>query len=145
MSADLLYTYANNLALLAWILLAVVPRWKFTKWIVRSGIISLLFALMYLIIFLRNAGEFDFQAFNDLNGVMELFQSPTFVVMGWIHYLAFDLFVGLWEVSDAEKKGIPHLWVVPCLFFTLMLGPIGLLLYFLIRTIYQKNIRPGVV
>ncbi len=55
------------------------------------------------------------------------------MLAGWIHYLAFDLFVGSWEVSDARANGIHHLLVVPCLLATFMAGPIGLALYFAIK------------
>ena len=51
------------------------------------------------------------------------------MLVGWVHYLVFDLFVGAWIVRDARRRGIHHGLVLPCLFFTLMLGPIGLLLY----------------
>ena len=55
------------------------------------------------------------------------------LLAGWIHYLCFDLFIGSWEVRDSEQRGISHWLVLPCLFFTFMLGPVGLLLYFTIR------------
>ena len=51
------------------------------------------------------------------------------LLAGWIHYLAFDLLIGSWEVRDARELGIPHLFVVPCLFLTFMFGPAGWLLY----------------
>jgi hypothetical protein len=64
---------------------------------------------------------------------MTLFTSPSVVLVGWVHYLVFDLFVGAWEVRDAHRRSISHLFVVPCLVMTLMLGPIGLLAYLLLR------------
>ena len=56
------------------------------------------------------------------------------LLAGWVHYLVFDLFVGSWEVSDARRLGIPHLFVVPCLILTFLLGPCGLLLYLAVRS-----------
>jgi hypothetical protein len=53
--------------------------------------------------------------------------------VGWAHYLAFDLFVGSWEVRDSQRLKIPHWQVVPCLLFTLMVGPVGLVLYLTLR------------
>ena len=47
----------------------------------------------------------------------------------------FDLFIGSWEVRDAQAHGISHWLVIPCLFFTFMFGPVGLLLYFILRTV----------
>jgi hypothetical protein len=72
-------------------------------------------------------------SFSSLAGVTALFSKAGNVMMGWTHYLAFDLFIGSWEVEDAGKRGVPHWLVLPCLFFTLMLGPVGLLLYMLLR------------
>ena len=70
---------------------------------------------------------------------MVLFTDPYLVTVGWIHYLAFDLFVGCWEVNDSRKQGISHWFVIPCLLLTFLLGPTGLVLYFLIRTIKTRG------
>jgi ABA4-like protein len=56
------------------------------------------------------------------------------LLAGWTHYLAFDLFIGGWEVRDAQARGIPHLLVVPALVLTFLFGPAGLLLYLAIRS-----------
>ena len=66
---------------------------------------------------------------------MKLFRNEWLVLAGWIHYLAFDLFVGAWEVRDSQDRGISHFLVIPCLLLTFFLGPIGLLLYFTVRSI----------
>jgi hypothetical protein len=55
------------------------------------------------------------------------------LLAGWTHYLAFDLFIGGWEVRDAQRRGIPHLLIVPALVLTFLLGPAGLLFYLAIR------------
>src|SRR6266566_35749 len=73
-----------------------------------------------------------------------LFSNRWLVLAGWIHYLAFDLFVGSWEVRDARERGIPHLAVVPCLLLTFMFGPAGWLAYSGVRIAYQpRGARPG--
>jgi hypothetical protein len=61
--------------------------------------------------------------------VRALFENPWLLLAGWTHYLAFDLFIGGWEVRDAQRRGIPHLLVVPALVLTFLFGPAGLLLY----------------
>ena len=78
--------------------------------------------------------------FNSLAGVRGLFQSDRLLLAGWIHYLAFDLFIGSWEVRDARRLGIPHLLVVPCLLCTLMAGPVGLALYFAVRGAARRTV-----
>ena len=70
---------------------------------------------------------------SSLYGVMVAFSAPHIVAAGWIHFLIFDLFVGAWEARDAQRRGVPHLLLVPCLIVTLMIGPVGLLLYVLVR------------
>ena len=72
-------------------------------------------------------------SFFSLRGVIDLFKSPRAVLAGWIHYLAFDLMVGLYIVTDASRYGINHWLLVPVLFMTLMFGPAGLLLYVMLR------------
>jgi hypothetical protein len=71
--------------------------------------------------------------FGSLAQVQVLFNVDALLLAGWVHYLAFDLFVGIWEVSDSRKAGLPQLLVVPCLILTLMAGPAGLALYFLVK------------
>ncbi len=134
MTPDDLFLVFNNGILLGWLLLVFAPGWQWTQRIVHSFGIPLLVAAGYLFSILAGLGEADENAsFSSLSGVMLLFTSPWSALAGWLHYLVFDLFVGAWEVRDARRQGIPHAAVVVCLVFTLMLGPVGLGLYALIR------------
>lgn len=139
MNAENVFSIANMVALAGWILLAVAPGWKWTRKLVISGALSLLLSAVYLILivlfFGRSEGGFD-----SLPNVMLLFSNKYNVLAGWIHYLAFDLFVGSWEVKDAQSRGISHWYVVPCLFLTFMLGPIGFLAYHSIRLAVTKRV-----
>ena len=65
------------------------------------------------------------------------------LLAGWIHYLAFDLFVGSWEVSDSRAEGIHHLLVIPCLLLTFMAGPAGLAVYCLIKYGRRLVMKPA--
>jgi hypothetical protein len=60
--------------------------------------------------------------------------------MGWVHYLAFDLFVGSWQLRDAKRLDIAHVQLIPCLLLTLLLGPIGLVCYFALRWALRRHI-----
>ena len=71
--------------------------------------------------------------FSSLAGVRALFDNPWGLLAGWTHYLAFDLFIGGWEVRDAQRRGVPHLLIVPALALTFLFGPAGLLLYLATR------------
>ena len=104
---------------------------------VLSLVVVLLCAMYIYFLFLaRHFDKPDTRprgGFSSLSGVVSLFKSPRAVLAGWIHFLAFDLMVGLYIVTDAARLGITHWWLLPALFLTLMFGPAGLLLYLVIR------------
>lgn len=124
-----LFTIANAAALAGWILLWLAPRSRVTRRLVHSGVFSLLFAALYLVILGPRIELDGFRDFGSLEGVMRLFQQPWIALAGWVHYLAFDLWIGAWIGRDAEARQISRWLVLPCQVLTFMLGPIGLLLY----------------
>lgn len=132
MKAEQIFTIANSIALIGWLLIAILPRWKVTKAVVLSGGVPLLLAVGYTVLVILFFGNAE-GGFDSLPNVMKLFSNEWAVLAGWIHYLAFDLFIGSWEVRDAERRGISHFLVIPCLVFTFLLGPVGLLGYSILR------------
>lgn len=124
-------------ALVGWIILAALPSWSAGTNIVIGIVVALLcFAYTYLIFFGRRHDEPDHKvrgSFFSLVGIINLFKTPRVVLAGWVHYLAFDLMVGVYIVTDAAQFDISHWLLLPCLFMTLMFGPAGLLLYFILR------------
>lgn len=143
MNTALLFQIANGLALLAWLPMLIAPRWKWTKWgVAQRPIISVLaFAYLFLFIyFILNAStEAAPMDFSSLAGVKALFQSDQAVLVGWIHYLAFDLMVGCYIFEQAENRKIPQLLLSITLIFTFMLGPVGWLIYLLIKQFYPRK------
>ncbi len=140
MNAETLFSIVNTTALAGCLFLVFVPRWNWTRKIVISGGIPLLLSVAYLILIVMFFGQTE-GSFGSLEGVMKLFTNKWGVLAGWIHYLAFDLFVGSWEVKDSQEKGISHWFVIPCLILTFMLGPIGFLLYSIIRFFAAKKVK----
>jgi hypothetical protein len=138
MNAETIFSIANGTAILSWVLLAVAPRWRGTRIAVHAGTIPLLFSAAYLVLIVMFFGSAE-GGFSSLGGVMKLFANEWMLLAGWIHYLAFDLFVGAWEVRDSARHGVSHWLVVPCLFFTFMFGPIGFLLYMAIRSVLGRG------
>ena len=67
--------------------------------------------------------------FDSLANVMLLLSNPWMALAGWVHFLAFDLFIGGWITRQARRDGIPHLLVLPCLLLTFLFGPAGLILF----------------
>lgn len=139
MSPDSVFQTCSTIAMVGWIVLLVIsPFWSsFDKFLI--GIIITLFAIVYAWLIFQVFTPGDFQKFGSLNGVMELFTDKTAVTAGWVHYLAFDLLTGIWIKKNAQKYNIHHLILIPCLLLTFMLGPIGLLLYLLVRSIKTKQ------
>jgi hypothetical protein len=136
-----LFSLSGMLVLPGWLLLAVAPRWKWTHRyaaFVSPLLIGGLYAFLFANHFKDGGG-----GFGSLAQVSLLFQNPWLLLVGWIHYLAFDLFIGAWEVRDARRLEIPHLAVIPCLILTFLIGPAGLLLYLLIRVILRREVDPA--
>ncbi|MGB7207053.1 MAG: ABA4-like family protein [Pyrinomonadaceae bacterium] len=138
MKAEQIFSIANLLAMLSWLLIIILPRWRFTAKIVLNGAIPLLLSAAYLVLIVLFFGKAE-GGFDSLANVMKLFTNEWAVLAGWIHYLAFDLFVGSWEVKDAQTNGISHWFVIPCLILTFLLGPIGFLLYNILRLFLAKK------
>ena len=132
MSPETLFSVCSTLVLPGWLLLVFLPRWKWTTRLICAVLLPLVLALVYLYLIVTHFGASE-GGFGSLAEVARLFQNPHNLLAGWIHYLAFDLFVGSWEVRDAQRVGVHHLLVVPCLILTFLFGPVGLLLYFALR------------
>ncbi len=142
MTPGLVFTIANNGILAFWVLLIAAPRWRVTQLAVHSIAIPLVLGATYAWLLWRATfgGEgAPGSSFFSLAGVMALFSAPVAATLGWIHYLVFDLFIGAWQSRDAQRRGIAHWLVVPCLVATLLAGPIGLLLYLLLRLALRRG------
>lgn len=138
MTAEQIFSIANLTAIIGWLFLVILPRFRVTRLLVLSGAIPLLLSAAYLILIALYFGSAE-GGFGSLADVMKLFTNEWVALAGWLHYLAFDLFVGSWEVDDAAARGVPHWLVVPCLLLTFLFGPIGFLLYSGIRAFYTKG------
>lgn len=135
------FQITNALVLPQWLLMIFAPRWSWTRWLVRSYIIPVLLAYLYAY-FIFSGTPLDIGDFGSLEGVKSLFSKggDAAVLAGWIHYLAFDLVVGSFVLQDSQTKHIAHAWIVLPLFFCFMLGPVGLLLYWVIRTVKTQKL-----
>ena len=119
----------------------MLPRWKWTLTVVSAGIIPFILGLVYLGLALSQIAVWpEGGGFGSPTEVATLFSNPYLLTGGWVHYLAFDLFIGSWEVQDAQRHNISHWMVVPCLLFTFMLGPIGLVLYLSLRAVRARQL-----
>lgn len=132
MTADQIFSIANTVAVLCWILLAVFPGRRWVTKGVAGTAMPALFAVAYAAIVIAVFPHAN-GSFSTLAGVTALFSNPWLLLAGWLHYLAFDLLIGTWEARDSVGRGVPRWALVPCLFLTLMFGPAGWLAYRIVR------------
>lgn len=153
MAWDWVFGLVNVVALAAWAMLAFLPRKPIVMALVLFlgvGLLCLAYTLMFAGLFggWLDAGRVPGVPPADLtdysiDGIRALFMSDGGIVLGWTHYLAFDLFVGQWIARDADNKGFHRLVQLPFLFLTLMAGPIGLLLWLVIRERKARAVARG--
>lgn len=132
MTLERLFSVCNLIATAGWILLLVVPRNR-RAMSIAGTVIPLSLAVVYFALFALHVRGSQ-GGFSSLAAVAQLFDNHWLLLAGWVHYLAFDLFIGAWETRDAMARRVPRLLLAPCLVITFMLGPIGLLCYYAVRT-----------
>lgn len=133
-----IFQAASALALLGWLLLALGVMANGAVWrrgLLRAGgrVVPMLLCAVYMAVLVAHWGSTPGGNFNSLAGVAMLFSSPGKLLGGWVHYLAFDLFVGRWIVDDVLASARSRAWLLICLPLTFLFGPAGLLLYFSVR------------
>jgi hypothetical protein len=137
MPPDSLFQIANPLAMLGWLSLALhplSPRWTTLAALAPPVLLSLLYTALVLAHWAGAEG-----GFSSLPDVMLLFTQPPIALAGWVHYLAFDLLVGLWITRTARARGINHLFILPCLALTFLFGPAGFLSFLILSLSLRKG------
>ena len=132
-------------AILAWVLMIFLPKWRVTQWLVRSAIVPALLAVLYVIgiaLLISENGIGFMSDFGGAEGVTRLMARPEIALVAWIHFLVFDQLVGIFIVRDnMHHRYVPIPVQSVILFLTLMLGPVGFLSYYLIR--WARSGSPG--
>lgn len=139
MTPDVIFQIGNMLALAGWAALAASPLIPVWSDRVAGAAIPLLLSVAYaglvLAFWTRAEGGFD-----TLANVQLLFRTPEVALAGWLHYLAFDLFVGAWAARTSRAEAIPFLLVLPCLGLTFLFGPAGYLAFSALRVARGKGV-----
>lgn len=139
MNSDLLFQLANLAVLPFWALMLLAPRWAVTRRVMESLWVPAGFAALYAALVLPGLPAILPALLRpELDTISQLLGNRDAAVVAWIHFLAFDLFVGQWEYLDAQDRQLPHWFLAPALFLTLMVGPLGLLSYLGLRLLGKK-------
>lgn len=138
MTLEQVFSLASLGALFGWIALAIAPVARSKLLIVARGV-SIGLAVAYGVLIVTGWGSALGGGFGSLADVKALFSVDRVLLAGWVHYLAFDLWVGAWAVEDAGLRGVPWWLVLPCLVLTFLFGPLGLLLYLAVRSARRER------
>ena len=136
---ELMFKAAHGVVLVGWFALFFAPL-RPSPLIGAARLISVLLAATYTLLFVASGREASILATNyTLDGIGVFFADPALRLLGWVHYLAFDLWVGTWEAEEAKRIGLPHGFLLLSLVLTFLLGPVGLLSFLLFRTLRRRS------
>ena len=142
MDPAIIFSAANNLAMAGWLAMLVAPRTRLVTWWICGLCIPGLLALLYALFMLLYAPHAE-GGFSSLADVALLFRHDGVLLAGWVHYLAFDMFIGAWMCRMAAAEGM-NVWAVRiCLPPTFLVGPVGLLLFLILRFFLLRRLGPG--
>ncbi len=145
MSWETLLGFAHGLALVMWAVLIFAPRGELARaaiFYAGIGLLCLAYAVSFGVLLSQSGAGLANVDITSIEGLRSLFARDAALVVGWIHYLAFDLFVGLWIARDADAKHFSRLFQAPILLLTLVAGPVGLLIWLIIREPAARRANP---
>ncbi len=139
MTASEVFSIANLIAMPMWVLMIFLPKWKVTQWLIKFKLIPLVLALIYAVYIIMTMLDGPALDFGSMESVMELFKDDRALLAGWVHYLAFDLLIGMWMLDQNKQLKIHQIIMAPILLATFMLGPVGFLLFMIIRATKKQS------
>ena len=139
MTPSEVFSIANIMVFPMWIMMIVLPNWKATRFLINFKVIPIVLSLLYAFYIISSIIEGPSMDFGSLNAVMQLFTIEDAVLGGWLHYLAFDLLVGMWMLDKNKSLKIHPVIMAPCLIGAFMMGPIGFLLFMGVRAVREST------
>ena len=143
-NSENIYLIANWGVIPFWLLLIFMPYHSLTNFFVQSIIAPLLLAIGYIFLiynlYLDNSIFDGFELYSGLDGLYSMFANENLLLIFWLHFLSISLFAGAWIVRDTKKYFIPKIISIPSLILTYFTGPVGLVIYWLIRIFFAKKI-----
>ena len=145
-TVDMLYYWVNLGVLPFWLILIFFPNSSICKYFVTSVFPIILLSAAYIFMIYKsylNSYNFDgnFNLYFGIENISELFANKTFLMMFWIHFISVNLFTGSWMVKDSQKFMMNKIFLIIPLIITYLIGPLGLLIYWLIRIFHAKSLN----
>lgn len=132
---ETLFGLSSQGALPFWALMILLPRWRWTQRIIGSPWIAIIPALVYLALVVPRLGAVMAVVSQPMPSVAAFLGTPEGATIAWAHFLAFDLLIGRWIYLDSQERGISAWFVSPLLYLVLMVGPVGFVLYLILRSV----------
>ena len=145
LSFENIYLWTNFGILPFWFMLIIIPNSKFTQFFVNSIILPLILSTIYIYIIyqaiLLDEPIFDIlKLYLSLDNLYTIFATESFLLIFWLHFLALNLFLGSWISRDGVKHNMARGLVSVPLILVYFTGPLGLVLYWIIRVFYAKKL-----
>ena len=142
---EMLYYWVNLGVLPFWLILIFFPQSNLSKYFITSIFPIFILSGAYIFVLYKsylNSYDFinNFSLYLGINKLSNLFDDKSYLMMFWIHFISINLFTGGWIVKDSNKFSINKIFLAIPLIITYLIGPIGLLFYWLIRIFYTKNL-----
>ena len=143
---EILYYWVNLGVLPFWLILIFFPKSHISRYLVTSIFPIFILGGAYVFVLYKSyLGSYDFRTnfelYLSINNLSELFSEKTFLMMFWIHFISINLFTGGWIVRDSQKLTINKILIIIPLIITYLIGPLGILIYWLIRIFHAKSIN----
>ena len=137
MTISQLFDFANIFVLPFWVLMIFLPKWSITQKVMESYLPFVALASLYIYLFSGSITPESAQALSNpqLADIVRFFSTERIAATGWVHFLAFDLFVGRWIYWEGQKTGV---WTIHSLSLCLFAGPVGLLSHILTAWIQER-------
>lgn len=137
------FSLSGLLAMLGWaglVLSLFVKPARPYAWTAAAIAIPALLGVAYILLIQEGMRAVNGGGFGSIAEVRALFANDAALAAGWLHYLAFDLFVGAWIAREGADSGVPVLLLIPCLALTFLFGPAGLLLFLILRFAFSRRL-----
>lgn len=139
MTPTIVFSLTNILVLPMWVLMIFLPKWRPTRFLIDNKIIPIVLSGIYVFYILQALTANGMMDFGSLESVMKLFTAENAALAGWIHYLAFDLLIGMWMINQNKDLDLHQVFMAPCLFLTFMFGPLGFLLFTVLKAFKNQS------
>ena len=141
-----IYLWTNFGVIPFWLMLIFIPNYRTTQVLTNSVILPLILACaysytIYQVIILEEPMLDIFRLYLSLDSLYTIFSIESFLLVFWLHFVSLNLFIGSWLSRDAIKYSMPRSLVFTPLILVYFSGPIGLVVYWIVRVVYARKLK----